>query len=87
MRTQKGSSIDILGYCMNIAAKIASITEPNGITIGEDVYNAIRPTLKKTFRELNNRMEDWKYTNRQTGQLYKIYSMKYSLLGRKYHRY
>ena len=35
----KRSSIDILGYCMCIAAKITSITDPNGITIGEDVYN------------------------------------------------
>src|SRR5215467_6277137 len=73
----KTSLIDILGYCMNVAAKITSITEPNGITIGEDIYNMIHPTLKSRFKELKNRMEDWKYTNRRTGQLYKLYSMKY----------
>ena len=73
----KRSLIDILGYCMSIAAKITSITDPNGITIGEDVYNVIHPTLKSRFRELKNRMEDWKYTNIRTGQLYKLYSMKY----------
>ncbi len=73
----KNSLIDILGYCMNIAAKITSITDPNGITIGEDVYNVIHPTLKSRFRELKNRIEDWKYTNRQTGQIYKLYSMQY----------
>ena len=72
----KSSPIDILGYCMSIAAKITSITDPNGITIGEDVYNMIHPTLKSRFRELKNRIEDWKYTNRQTGQLYKLYSME-----------
>jgi adenylate cyclase len=74
---EKRSLIDILGYCMSIAAKITSITDPNGITIGEDVYNVIHPTLKSRFRELKDRMEDWKYTNRHTGQLYKLYSMKY----------
>lgn len=72
----KSSPIDILGYCMSIAAKITSITDPNGITIGEDVYNMIHPTLKTRFKELKNRIEDWKYTNRQTGQLYKLYSME-----------
>ena len=73
----KSSPIDILGYCMNITAKMTSITDPNGITIGEDVYNVIHATLKSRFRELKNRIEDWKYTNRQTGQLYKLYSMEY----------
>jgi len=72
----KSSTIDILGYCMSIAAKITSITDPNGITIGEDVYNMIHPTLKTRFKELKSRIEDWKYTNRQTGQLYKLYSME-----------
>jgi adenylate cyclase len=72
----KSSPIDILGYCMSIAAKITSITDPNGITIGKDVYNMIHSTLKSRFRELKNRIEDWKYTNRQTGQLYKLYSME-----------
>ena len=73
----KSAPIDILGYCINIAAKITSITDPNGITIGEDVYNVIHPTPKSRFRELKNRIEDWKYTNRQTGQLYRLYSMEY----------
>jgi adenylate cyclase len=73
----KSSQIDILGYCMSIAAKITSLTDPNGITIGEDVYNMIHPTLKSRFRELKNSIEDWKYTNRQTGQLYKLYFLEY----------
>jgi adenylate cyclase len=63
----KSSPIDILGYCMSIAAKITSITDPNRITIGEDVYKSLNPALKTTFRELNNSIEDWKYTNGKTG--------------------
>ncbi|MGC1929937.1 MAG: adenylate/guanylate cyclase domain-containing protein [Candidatus Nitrosopolaris sp.] len=69
--------IDILGYCMSIAAKITSITDPNRITVGEDAYNALHPALKTRFRELKNRIEDWKYINKHTGQLYKLYMMEY----------
>ena len=65
------------GYCMSITAKITSITDPNRITIGEDVYNSLHPVLKTRFRGLNNRIEDWKYTNNQTEQLYKLYVMEY----------
>lgn len=74
----KSSLIDILSYCMSIAAKITSITEPDGITIGEDVYNLLHPTLKTRFKRLSlkDRIQDWKYTNRQTGQLYNLYSME-----------
>ena len=74
----KSSLIDILSYCMSIAAKITSITEPDRITIGEDVYNLLHPTLKTRFKRisLKDRIEEWKYTNRQTGQLYNLYSME-----------
>ena len=74
----KSSLIDILSYCMSIAAKITSITEPDRITIGEDVYNLLHPTLKTRFKRisLKDRIQEWKYTNRQTGQLYNLYSME-----------
>jgi class 3 adenylate cyclase len=70
----KSSPIDILGYCMSIASKITSITEPNRITIGEDVYSVIHPTIKTRFAELKNHIQEWKYVNRRTGKLYKLYS-------------
>ncbi|MFZ0894386.1 MAG: adenylate/guanylate cyclase domain-containing protein [Candidatus Nitrosopolaris sp.] len=73
----KSSPIDILGYCISIAAKITSITDPDRITIGEDVYNLIHPTLKTRFRELKDRIQHWRYTSRQTGQLYKLFLMEY----------
>lgn len=74
----KSSLIDILSYCMSIAAKITSITEPDRITIGEDVYNLLHPSLKTRFKRisLKDRIQDWKYTNRQTGQLYNLYLME-----------
>ncbi|MFZ0895470.1 MAG: adenylate/guanylate cyclase domain-containing protein, partial [Candidatus Nitrosopolaris sp.] len=73
----KSSPIDILSYCMSIAAKITSITDPDRVTIGEDVYNVIHPSLKIRFRELKDHIHDWKYNSRRTGQLYKLFLMEY----------
>jgi len=71
----KSSQIDILGYCMNIAAKITSLTGPNKISIGEDVYKMLHPSIRAKFREMKLNPDDWKYTNRQTGKLYKVYTL------------
>jgi len=72
----KSSPIDILGYCMNIAAKITSLTGPNRISIGEDVHALLHPSEKAKFSEIKLNSEDWKYRNRQTDQLYKVYAAK-----------
>ena len=69
----RSSLIDILGYCMNIAAKITSLTGPNKISIGEDVYNMLHPSIGAKFKEMELKADEWKYTNRQTGKLYKVY--------------
>ena len=70
----KSSLIDILGYCMSISAKITLITDPNRITIGEDVYRALSPQMKTKFKAIKFSIEHWNYTNRQTGQVYKLYT-------------
>ncbi len=70
------SHIDILGYSMNKSAKITSLTHPNTITIGEDIYSNLNPKLKVEFKEVKTDIENWKYMNKQTGHLYKIYSSK-----------
>jgi adenylate cyclase len=72
----KSSLIDILGYCMNIAAKITSLTCPNRISIGEDVYKMLHPSIQAKFTELKLNADEWKYTDRQTGRLYKVYTMQ-----------
>jgi adenylate cyclase len=71
----KSSLIDILGYCMNIAAKITSLTGPNRISIGEDVHKMLHPSIQAKFKEMKLKPEEWKYTDRQTGKLYKVYTM------------
>ena len=71
----RSSQIDILGYCMNIAAKITSLTGPNKISIGEDVYNMLHPSIRAKFKEMKLNPEDWKYTDRHTGKLYRVYTL------------
>ncbi|MGB8036347.1 MAG: hypothetical protein WCF03_21225 [Nitrososphaeraceae archaeon] len=38
--------------------------------------NANINRLNCQFKEVKLRIEDWKYVNRQTGQLYKLYANK-----------
>jgi adenylate cyclase len=70
----RSSLIDILGYCMNIAAKITSLTAANKVSIGQYVYEMLHPTIKGRFSEVKFSSEEWRYTDRHTGQIYKVYS-------------
>lgn len=71
----KSSPIDILGYCMNVAAKITSLTAPNTISIGEDVYELLHPSEKALFSEMKLSAEAWKYRNRVTDRMYRVYTL------------
>jgi hypothetical protein len=61
---------------MSITAKITSLTNPNKITIGEDVYDVLHPEIKNKFVEVKQDIENWKYTDRHTGKLYKLYTLQ-----------
>jgi class 3 adenylate cyclase/sporulation protein YlmC with PRC-barrel domain len=71
----KSSLIDILGYSMSITAKITSLTNPNKITIGKDVYDILHPEIKSKFTEIKYNAGNWKYADRRTGRLYKLYTL------------
>jgi adenylate cyclase len=70
----ESSHIDILGYSMNKSAKITSLTYPNTITIGEDIYSNLNPSMRTEFKDTKFGSEYWKYVNKQTGQIYKLYA-------------
>jgi adenylate cyclase len=57
---------------MNIAAKITALTNKNKISIGEDIYKLLHPTIQSEFRELILHTNEWKYTNRTTNEIYKF---------------
>lgn len=71
----KSSLIDILGYSMNVAAKITSLTAANKISVGNSVYKLLHPTTQSKFNLLSID-QDWKYVDRETGELYKVFTMK-----------
>ena len=71
----KSSLIDILGYSMNVAAKITSLTAANKISVGNVVYKLLHPTIQSKF-ELLSIDQGWKYVDRKTGELYKVFTMK-----------
>jgi adenylate cyclase len=72
----KSSFIDILGYCMSITSKMTSLTNPDKITIGKDVYDILHPEIKSKFTEIKYNIENWKYTDRRSGELYKLYTLQ-----------
>src|SRR5919205_2569603 len=71
----KSSLIDILGYSMSITAKLTALTNPNKITLDEDVYNILHPEIKIKFMEIKYDIEKWKYIDKHTGRLYRLYTL------------
>src|ERR671931_1748676 len=70
----KSSQIDILGYTMNVAAKITSLTNPNRVSVGENLYKLLHPGIQPEFHELAHGTDEWDYINRDTGNIYKVYT-------------
>jgi adenylate cyclase len=70
----KSSQIDILGYTMNVAAKITSLTSPNRVSVGENLYKLLHPGIQTEFNELAYGTDEWDYINRDTGNIYKVYT-------------
>jgi adenylate cyclase len=69
------SPIDILGYSMNIAAKITSLSGANKVSIGENVYKSLEPRTQSEFREISLSDNLWKYINYGTDKPYKVYTL------------
>jgi class 3 adenylate cyclase len=69
------SPIDILGYSMNIASKITSLTGANKVSIGENVYKSLDRKVQREFHELSISEGRWKYINYGTDKPYKVYTL------------
>ena len=74
----KSAPIDLIGYPMNVAAKITSLTEPNKISIGNNVYKLIHPSLQSEFQKMQIKKEsnEWKYIDLENNLSYKVYTTK-----------
>jgi adenylate cyclase len=69
----KNSHVDIIGYPMNIAAKITSLAKPNHISIGINTYRRLDSRVEQRLRKLG--MENVEYIDYQTGDAYSILSL------------
>lgn len=64
---------DILGYTINIAAKMTSFAKPDQIVIGQMVYELLDERQKSTFHPMQINPDVWSYVSDQTGGIYKLY--------------
>jgi class 3 adenylate cyclase len=71
----QASPIDILGYSMNIASKITSLTGANKISIGQNVYKSLNHKTQREFYELSMPDNKWKYINYGTDRPYKVFTL------------
>jgi class 3 adenylate cyclase len=72
----KSSQVDILSYTMNVTSKITSITSPNKISVGENVYKLLHPQIQTSFRQVLLDTNEWKYIDIKSGNPYKVYTLK-----------
>lgn len=72
----KSASIDLIGYPMNVAAKITSLTGPNKISVGNNVYKLLHPTLQPEFQETKFKETQWEYVDLENNRPYKVYTVK-----------
>jgi len=73
----KSAPIDLIGYPMNVAAKMTSLTGRNKITVGNNVYKLLHPSLQPSFNEMHMKEgTEWKYIDLQTNLPYNVYTTK-----------
>ena len=65
----------LVGYSMNIASKITSLTGANKVSIGENVYKSLDPNTQNQFREILLPDNRWKYINYGTDKPYKVFTL------------
>jgi class 3 adenylate cyclase len=72
----KSAPIDLIGYPMNVAAKITSLTGPNKISVGNNVYKLIHPSLQSKCHKMKTKETEWKYIDLENNLPYKVYTTK-----------
>jgi class 3 adenylate cyclase len=67
---------DILGYTVNVAIKMTRLAEPNGLVIGQSLYNILDEKQRSTFERLNITPDVWSYIDEKSGSIYQVYGSK-----------
>ena len=71
----KSAPIDLIGYPMNIAAKITSLTGPNKISVGNNVYKLLHPSIQTKFHNMTLQENEWKYVDYIANSIYKVFTL------------
>jgi adenylate cyclase len=69
----KKPHLDVIGYTINIAAKMTAFAKPDQIIIGQFVYDTLDDVQKSTFRVLPVNSDVWSYVSSNTGEIYSLY--------------
>lgn len=64
---------DILGYTINVAAKMTGLAKPDQIVVGQMVYDLLDDRQKSSFSLLHVSADIWSYMSDQTGGIYRLY--------------
>jgi adenylate cyclase len=70
----KSAPIDLIGYPMNVAAKMNSLTGPNKISVGNNIFKFLHPSIQTEFHTIPLDEKYWKYVDHKNNSLYSIYS-------------
>ena len=68
------SHIDLIGWTLNLAAKMQSIAKPNQILIGKYVFTNLNPKLKTLFKKAKTNPKEWKYHELGRTSAYSVYT-------------
>jgi class 3 adenylate cyclase len=71
----KSAPIDLIGYPMNVAAKMTSLTGPNKISVGNNVFKLLHPSLQTQFHPMPLDENQWKYIDHENNSLYKVHTI------------
>jgi hypothetical protein len=72
----KRPHLDILGYTINVTAKMTSLANPDQIVIGQFVYEALDAEQKKRFAPVKVSPQVWDYVSDHTGKIYVLYGSR-----------
>jgi class 3 adenylate cyclase len=70
----KSAPIDLIGYPMNVAAKMNSLTGPNKISVGNNVFKFLHPTIQTEIHTIPLDEKEWKYVDHKNNSLYRVYT-------------
>src|SRR5690348_5601599 len=71
----KSAPIDLIGFPMNVTAKITSLTAPNKISVGNNVFKLLHPSIQTRFHQMPLKENEWKYVDHQTNLFYKVFTI------------